>query len=102
GIGTTSQALEREFAVTDAGAAKLEDGTATVKLTLTPRHAEVFPTITRVEVWYDTRNWVAAQLQIGFAGGDYDRVRYREMQINPKLNDKVFSIDFPGATPAPH
>lgn len=101
GVGGTSAELERSFNVSLAGMETLE-GAATAHLALTPRHPEVTRNITTVDVWYDTRNWVAVQLRINYVGGDYHLVRYSKIQVNPKLNDKIFSTDFPGAKVIPY
>lgn len=96
GLGETGTALTRSFEVRVVGAAEL-DGVPTVELELTPHDASAGGRITRINLWYDTRTWVAAQEQIWQPGGDYHRVHYTGIERNPRLDPKVFSTDFPGA-----
>jgi len=97
GMGASGDELARSFRLQFAGAEVLE-GVPTVKLTLTPLHAELAGKLTRIDLWYDTRTWIAAQQQIFQQGGDYHLVHYGEVKRNPALPDRVFSTRFPGAT----
>ncbi|MGH9393720.1 MAG: LolA family protein [Terriglobales bacterium] len=96
GMGASGEALTQSFAVSVAGTETL-DGAPTVKLTLLPRAASVAAQYPKIELWYDTRTWVAAEEQLWQPGGDYHRVHFTQVKLNPKLDRAVFSTTFPGA-----
>lgn len=96
GIGGTGRELAASFHAVLDGPQTL-DGVPTVKLTLTPIAPAPGSKITHIDLWYNTSTWVAAQQQIWQLGGDYHRVHYLQVKINPRLSGDPFSTRFPGA-----
>ncbi|MGH9414082.1 MAG: LolA family protein [Terriglobales bacterium] len=97
GMGATGTDLTRSFTVTLDGPALLA-GQPTIKLTLTPRSAKLKDKLTRVAIWYNPNTWIGVQQKIWQPGGDYHLLTLSHIKLNPRLSDKLFSPDFPGAT----
>jgi outer membrane lipoprotein-sorting protein len=96
GMGSRGDELTRNFNVIFDGQETLGN-VSTVKLTLTLLHPGNSK-LTKIDLWYDTRNWIAAQQQIWQVGGDYHLVHFSNVKRGAHLGDEPFSTDFPGAT----
>jgi outer membrane lipoprotein-sorting protein len=97
GMGATGAELQKSFRVELQPAAAV-DGVTLVHLRLTPLDAQLAGKLTHLDLWYDPRTWVAVEQQMWQPGGDYHRLTLSSVQLNRKLNDKLFSTDFAGAT----
>ncbi|MGH9487273.1 MAG: LolA family protein [Terriglobales bacterium] len=97
GMGASGAELTQAFLVTLDGATEL-DGKAAVELTLTPRAAHVKDKFTSIDIWYDPHTWIGVQQKIWQPGGDYHLLMLSQVELNPRLSNKLFSTSFPGAT----
>jgi len=97
GMGSTGDALQAAYQVTYAGPAT-RNGTSTIHLTLVPKAPSAAAKFPRIEIWYDPATWIAVEQQLFQPGGDYHRILLSHIQRNPKIDGKVFSTSFPGAT----
>lgn len=96
-FGGGGHALLRSFHIRLAGRAAIH-GQPTVKLVLTPLHPAHANGITSIALWYSPRLWVALRQQVNQVSGDYQRLDYSRIRINPHLPSHLFSTYFPGAT----
>jgi len=97
GMGASGADLSRLFTVSFDGAVQLGNR-STLQLTLVPRDAKVAANYPKIELWYDPRTWVPAQEQLWQPGGDVHTLQYTDTKLNRKLDPKVFSTAFPGAS----
>ena len=52
--------------------------------------------VLKLEMWVSTQTWQAVQQKLHQPGGeDYRVCTYRDIELNPKLSDKVFKLDIP-------
>jgi outer membrane lipoprotein-sorting protein len=96
-FGGGGHALLRSFDVRLAGRPNLR-GQATVELVLTPKNLADADGITSIELWYSPQLWVALRQQVNQVSGDYQRLDYSRIRINPHLSGHLFSPHFHGAT----
>jgi outer membrane lipoprotein-sorting protein len=101
GMGATGRELAASYHIVLDPPATLA-GAAAVELTLKPRTAEAAAKIPKILLWFDPRTWVEIQQQIFQPGGDYHRVHYTDIRLNPDLSAEVFSTRFPGAKVVHH
>ena len=97
GMGATGADLNRLFAITFDGPVQFGKADA-VKLTLVPRDPKASATYPKIELWLNPGTWLPAAEQLWQQGGDYHLLVYSETKLNRKLDPKIFSTDFPGAT----
>ena len=97
GMGATGQELAKSFRIELVGPETV-GGVAAVHLRLTPLDAQLAGKLTHLDLWYDPQTWIAIEQQMWQPGGDYHRLTLSKVKLNPKLSDKLFSTEFPGAT----
>lgn len=74
------------------------NGRPTVRLVLTPLAAARADGIASIDLWFSPRLWVAVRQQVNQVSGDYQRLDYSRIRINPRLPGQIFSPHFSGAT----
>lgn len=97
GMGASGAELEKSFQVSLDGSLAMA-GAPVVKLTLVPRSAEAAARFPKIDIWYNTRSWVAQQVQLWQPGGDYHLIHYRDSKLNAPIDARRFATDFPGTT----
>lgn len=96
-FGGGGHALLRSFHIRLAGRQAI-DGQPTVELVLTPLDPAHADGITSIDLWFSPHLWVALRQQVNQVSGDYQRLDYSGIRINPHLPRHLFSTHFPGAT----
>ncbi|HET9784903.1 MAG TPA: hypothetical protein VFP94_08100 [Terriglobales bacterium] len=97
GMGATGEELQKSFRI-ELQPPETVGGVTMVHLRLTPLDAQLAGKLTHLDLWYDPHTWVAMVQQMWQPGGDYHRLTLSSVKLNSKLNDKLFSTDFHGAT----
>ncbi len=96
-LGGGGHALLGSFHVRLAGRPRIA-GQTTVELALTPRDPAQANGIASIDLWFSPRLWVAVRQQVNQVSGDYQRLDYSSIRINPHLSGRIFAARFPGAT----
>ncbi len=96
GLGESGSSLRRSFKLQDLGRVTL-GGQPRVELNLIPRNVKVRSSVDHIHLWFDPRTWIAVRQKYFQSRGDYRLLRLSKIQINPRLNGRIFQPHFPGA-----
>lgn len=94
GLGGGGHALEQSF---DVALEPSQRGNAFVHLHLTPKRNAASASIASIDLWYDPSLWIAVAQQVNQPSGDYQRLDYSHIKINPHISASHFATNFPGA-----
>ena len=98
GFGTTEKYLRDNYELRVVGEEKVTDRPA-VRLELVPKSEGMRKQVPKLEMWVSTDTWQAVQQKLHQPGGeDYRIFTYSDIELNPKLSDKVFKLDIPKST----
>lgn len=85
GFGSSGKDLARSYAITAEGPEENIGGQTTTKLLLMPKDAKVKERLTKVEVWIPKEAAYPAQQQFYEPSGNYRKVTYSNVQMNPPM-----------------
>jgi outer membrane lipoprotein-sorting protein len=94
GFGASNQTLEEDYEVALVGEEAL-DGVPTSVLELKPRSERVAGMFPTIRLWIDQTQWIPLQSRVNQTGGDYQIVRYSNIEINERLPNDIFELDLP-------
>ena len=95
GFGTTAKYLRDNYELRVVGEESVTDRPA-VRLELVPKSEGMRRQVPKLEMWVSTDTWQAVQQKLHQPGGeDYRIFTYSDIELNPKLSDKVFKLDIP-------
>lgn len=95
GFGTSGENLKKNYVIALQGEETL-NGQKTVRLELTPRSDDLRKQISKIELWLNEANWLAAQQQFYETGsGDYSLVEYTNVTRNAPIPDARFHAAWP-------
>jgi outer membrane lipoprotein-sorting protein len=88
GFGSSGKDLARSYKITAEGS---EDvlGRATTKLLLVPKDPNVIERLVKVEVWIPNDGAYPVQQQFYEPSGNYRRVTYSDIQLNPPIAGRL-------------
>jgi outer membrane lipoprotein-sorting protein len=84
GFGSSGKDLARSYAITGEGSEDI-GGKTTTKLLLVPKDEQVKEHLTKVEVWIPNDAAYPIQQQFYEPSGNYRRVTYSNIQLNPPM-----------------
>jgi len=92
GFGGRGHDLPKSFDIRYAGSETI-NGTATYKLELTPKVAEVHNMFPLITLWINQQTGMSEQQKLDQGEGDYRLARYSNIVVNPpKLPDNAFAL----------
>lgn len=95
GFGTSGESLKKNYAITLQGEETL-NGQKVVRLELTPLSDDLQKQISKIDLWLNEANWLAAQQQFHETGsGDYSTVQYSNVARNVPIPDARFHPAWP-------
>lgn len=94
GLGGGGHALQQSF---DVALEPSERGNTLVHLHLVPKRNAAGASIASIDLWYDPSLWIAVAQQVNQPSGDYQRLNYSHIKINPHISASHFATKFPGA-----
>lgn len=97
GFGSSGKDLARSYAITAEGSEDV-GGQTTTKLLLLPKDAKVKERLTKVQVWIPKEAAYPVQQQFYEPSGNYRRVTYSSVQLNPSMPGTLELKLPPGAT----
>ena len=77
----------------DAGRRRDGDGIATIILDPEPRSERVSDMFSSFRLWIDQARFVPLQVQLTAAGGDYNIVKYSNIQTNKRISGSTFDLN---------
>lgn len=94
GFGSSGADMARGYSIAVAGEEVL-GGTKTTRLELVPKSQKVQEQILKVYLWIPQDAGHPVQQQFMQPGGNYYKVVYSDVRINPNLPDSEFSLKLP-------
>jgi outer membrane lipoprotein-sorting protein len=91
GFGARGDDLLKSYDVKMVGWETL-DGVKTAKLDLIPKAAKLKSSLTKVVLWIEPTHSLAVQQQFLEPSGDYRLAHYRNVKINAKIPETVFTL----------
>jgi outer membrane lipoprotein-sorting protein len=91
GFGGSSKELQADFQVT-LGGPDMVAGESATRLELIPKSPEMLEEWKKVELWISDKSGYSVQQKFFERGGDYNQITYTNIQLNPEIQDQVFSI----------
>jgi outer membrane lipoprotein-sorting protein len=96
GFGSSGKDLARSYDITPEGSEDV-NGQTTTKLLLVPKDAKVKERLTKVEVWIPNGAAYPVQQQFYEPSGNYRKVTYSNIQLNPPMSGTLELKLPPGA-----
>jgi outer membrane lipoprotein-sorting protein len=94
GFGSSGNEIARNYSMRAVGEEAV-GGRKTTRLELTPKSQQTLEQIQKVYLWIPDNAGHPVQQQFLQPGGNYYRVVYADIQINPKLPDSEFQLKLP-------
>jgi outer membrane lipoprotein-sorting protein len=94
GFGSSGSDIAKTYSMKTAGEETV-NGIKTTRLELVPKSQKVLEQIQKVYLWIPDNAGHPVQQQFMQPGGNYYKVVYSDMQINPNLPDSEFSLKLP-------
>jgi len=94
GIGVTSSDLRRDFNIT-AGGTEPIDGKPTTRIELSPKDNDLKKQVVKIDLWIPEGESIPLQSKVTMTSGDYDQIKYSDVQMNPALPDSAFELNVP-------
>ena len=94
GFGTPGSELAKSYDV-KYGASEMLDGQRTDRLELTPKSQEALKHVRKVEIWVAEATGMPLQQKIHQPSRDYRLISYRDLKVNPPLNDESGKLKLP-------
>ena len=97
GFGTSGKELATAYDMRVLGSDTVA-GTATTRLELVPKSAEVLKNLKKLELWVPDTAAYPLQQKIYLGGGDYKLFTYTNVKMNPALSDSDLKLKLPKNT----
>ncbi len=94
GFGSSGKDIAKTYSMKVAGEEVL-DGRKTTRLELIPKSRQMLEQIQKVYLWIPENAGHPVQQQFLQPGGNYYKVVYSDVQINPNLPDREFALKLP-------
>lgn len=95
GFGTSGESLKKNYVITFPGEETV-NSQKVARLELTPRSDDLRKQISKIELWLNETNWLAARQQFYETGsGDYSIVDYTNVARNVPIPDARFHAAWP-------
>lgn len=88
GFGSSGKDLQKSYDITDGGPETV-NGQATTKLILIPKSAETKDKLNKVAIWIPADGANPVQQQFFQPNGNYRKVTYTSMEVNPPMNGQL-------------
>lgn len=94
GFGTPGRELSRAYDTTLAGAETVE-GHKTAHLQLIPKSPDVLKQLKKIDLWISDDTGYPVQQKFDQPSGDYTRVTFSDLKVNPNLPDSSLKLQLP-------
>lgn len=94
GFGSSGSEIARNYSIKVAGEEAV-GGRRTTRIELVPKSQQVMDQIQKVYLWIPDNAGHPVQQQFMQPGGNYNKVVYSDIQINPNLPDSDFQLNLP-------
>ena len=94
GFGTSGKELTSSYDVKFLGADQA-NGQSAWHLELIPKSPQAREHLTKVDLWISAANGQPVQQTFHEPSGDYNRIAYSNVRLEPSLSDKVLELDLP-------
>jgi outer membrane lipoprotein-sorting protein len=101
GFGSSGKELALSYSISQSGEEKVGD-VATTKLLLVPKDAKVLEKLSKIEIWVPNNAAYPVQQQFYEPSGNYRRVTYTDIDLNPRIRGTLELTLPPGVKQQSH
>lgn len=94
GVGQSAGKLKANFAIRILGRESIE-GAKVVVMELRPKSEKTAAFLSVITLWLDEQRWVPIQTRLQEPNDDYLLTRFRNLKLNAKIPDSLFSLKLP-------